>query len=82
MYNSYSYIIRHFSEYFYIFLKFVNFLLFYEFFAKITKFLLIFVLKLTNKSDVAMNVAVNFTNIVGSEAFHKFSAQKETQQTK
>lgn len=32
----------------------------------------LFVLKLTNKSDVAMNVAVNFTNIVGSEAFHKF----------
>ena len=32
----------------------------------------LFVLQLTNKSDVAMNVAVNFTNIVGSEAFYKF----------
>ena len=32
----------------------------------------LFVLKLTNKADVAMNVGVNFTNIVGSEAFYPY----------
>ena len=32
----------------------------------------LYVLKLTNKSDVAMDVAINFTNITGSEAFYKF----------
>ena len=32
----------------------------------------LYVLKLTNKADVAMNVAVNFTNITGSEIFYEF----------
>jgi hypothetical protein len=32
----------------------------------------LYVLKLTNKADVAMNVAVNFTNITGSEVFYEF----------
>ena len=32
----------------------------------------LYVLKLTNKADVAMNVAVNYTNITGSEIFYEF----------
>lgn len=32
----------------------------------------LYILKLTNKADVAMNVGVNFTNISGSEAFYPY----------
>lgn len=32
----------------------------------------LYVLKITNKADVAMNVGINFTNITGSEAFYPY----------